>query len=155
MDKIDIEIIKIIQESIPVTLSPFGEIAKQVGISEDEVIDRINEMLKQGVIRRFGAILRHQKAGLTANGMIVWNVPDEQAEEIGNIFARFREVSHCYERPRQKHWHYNLFTMVHGKNKEECKNIAKKLSKVSGIKDYDILFSSKEFKKSSMKYFVE
>ncbi len=155
IDKTDIAIIKIIQESIPVSLTPFKDIAENLNITEDEVIARIREMKKNGVIRRFGAVLRHQKAGLTANGMIVWDVPDEKTEEIGKIFASFKEVSHCYERPRQKHWNYNIFTMVHGKNREECYKIAKKLSQAAGIEDYDILFSSKEFKKSSMKYFTE
>jgi len=155
IDKIDIKIIKIIQENKDVSIDPFAEISEIIGIPEDEVIQRIKKMKEKGVIRRFGAVLRHQKAGLTANGMIVWDVPDEKAEEVGKIFAQFREVSHCYERPRQKHWNYNIFTMVHGKSKEECKKIAEKLAKAADIHKYDILFSTKEFKKSSMKYFTE
>ncbi len=150
-----IELIKIIQESIPISLTPFKDIAVILNISEKEVIDTINKLKQDKVIRRFGAVLRHQKAGITANGMIVWNVPDEKAEEVGNKFAAFKEVSHCYERPRAYKWDYNLYTMVHGKSKEECYKIAEKLSKVSGIKEYKILFSEKEYKKSSMKYFTE
>jgi len=155
IDKVDIELIKIIQDNIPISLTPFKDIAEKLNISEEEVINRIEKMIENKTIRRLGAILKHQKAGITANGMIVWNVPDEKAEEIGNKLAEFREVTHCYERPRQKNWPYNLFTMVHGKNREQCKLIAKKLSEAVNVKDYDILFSIKEFKKSSMKYFVD
>jgi DNA-binding Lrp family transcriptional regulator len=155
IDNIDKSIIKIIQENIPITTTPFKDIANILNISEDEVIKRIERMKENGIIRRFGAVLKHQKAGITANGMIVWNIPDDKVEEIGKKFAGFKEVSHCYERPRIDKWPYNVFTMVHGKNREECIQIAKKLSEISGIKDYNILFSEKEFKKSSMKYFIE
>jgi DNA-binding Lrp family transcriptional regulator len=155
IDNIDKEIIKIIQDNIPISLTPFKDIGKKLSISEEEVIFRINKMIENNVIRRFGAVLKHQKAGIIANGMIVWNVPDELAEEIGYKLAQFKEVTHCYERPRQKNWPYNIFTMVHGRTKEDCIEIAKKLSKEVGIENYDILFSLKEFKKSSMKYFIE
>ncbi len=155
IDKKDIEIIKIIQESLPCSKTPFKDIAEQVNIDENEVLERIRRMKAAGVIRRFGAILRHQRAGITANGMIVWNIPDEKVEEIGKKFASFKEVSHCYERPKNEKWPFNVYTMVHGKSREECYKIAEKLSEISGINDYKILFSEKEFKKSSMKYFVE
>jgi len=154
-NSIKIELIKIIQESIPLSLTPFKDIADKLNITEDEVIKIIKELKEAKTIRRFGAVLRHQKAGITANGMVVWNVPDEKAEEIGKQFAAFKEVSHCYERPRADRWDYNLYTMVHGKNKDECFKIASKLSEISGIHDYKILFSEKEFKKSSMKYFLD
>jgi DNA-binding Lrp family transcriptional regulator len=155
IDKKDIEIIKIIQESVPISKTPFKDIAQKVNISENEVLERIRRMKKDGIIRRFGAILRHQRAGITANGMIVWDIPDDKVETIGKKFASFKEVSHCYERPKSHKWQYNVYTMVHGKSKEECYKIAEKLSQLSGIKNYKILFSEKEFKKSSMKYFVD
>ncbi len=155
IDKTDIEIIKIIQQSIPLTLEPFKSIAEQLNITEDEVLSRIKNMQDKKIIRRFGAVLRHQKAGITANGMIVWNVPDEFVDDIGVKFASFKEVSHCYIRPRTPNWDYNLYTMVHGKDQETCYRIAEKLSSVSGMKNYKILFSEKEFKKSSMKYFLD
>ena len=153
--KVEKDLIKIVQEDIPHSLTPFKDIAEKLNISEDEVIEILKKLKKNGVIRRFGAILRHQKAGLKENGMIVWNVPDDKVEEIGTKFASFKEVTHCYERPRFKGWNYNLYTMVHGKTKEEIENFAKKLSEISEIKDYKILYSVKEFKKSSMKYFLE
>ncbi len=155
IDKKDIEIIKIVQESLPISKTPFRDIAIQLNLSEEEVIERIKNMKEKGVIRRFGAILRHQRAGITANGMIVWDIPDEMVQEIGEKFASFKEVSHCYERPRLEKWPFNVYTMVHGKSKEDCYKIAEKLSSISGIKNYKILFSEKEYKKSSMKYFVD
>ncbi len=155
IDNKDIEIIKIIQESIPLTIKPFKDIAKKVNLTEEEVINRIKNMKKNGIIRRFGAILRHQKAGIRANAMIVWDIPDEKVEEIGKKFASFKEVSHCYERPKMEKWPFNVFTMVHGKSKDDCYKIAETLSQISGIKKYKLLFSEKEFKKSSMKYFLE
>ncbi len=151
----EIKIIKIIQKDLPHSLTPFKEISKKLNISEDEIIEIIKKLKKDNVIRRFGAILYHQRAGIKGNGMIVWNVPDDKVENIGEKFASFKEVTHCYERPRFKNWNYNLYTMVHGKDRKEIENFAKKLSNISGIKDYRILFSIKEFKKSSMEYFLE
>ncbi len=153
--KIEKELIKIVQEDIPHSLTPFKDIGKKLGIPEDEVINTLNFFKQSGIIRRFGAVLRHQKAGLKENGMIVWNIPDEKVEEIGKKFASFKKVTHCYERPRFQGWGYNVYTMVHGRSKEEIESFAKKLSEISGIDDYRILYSIKEFKKSSMKYFIE
>ena len=155
ISKLEKELIKIIQEDIPHSSTPFKEIAEKLNISEDEVITILNNLKNRGVIRRFGAVLRHQKAGLKENGMIVWNIPDDKVEEIGKKFASFKEVTHCYERPRFQGWDYNVYTMVHGKTKEEIENFAKQLSEISAIDDYRILYSIKEFKKSSMKYFLE
>ena len=155
ISKIEKELIKIVQEDIPQSLTPFKDIAEKLNISEKEVITILNNLKDRGMIRRFGAVLRHQKAGLRENGMIVWNIPDEKVEEIGKKFASFKEVTHCYERPRFQGWDYNVYTMVHGKTKEEIESFAKKLSEISGIDDYRILYSIKEFKKSSMKYFIE
>ncbi len=153
--KIEKELIKIIQEDIPHSLIPFKDISQKLNISEEEILTLLKNFKEKGIIRRFGAVLRHQKAGLKENGMIVWNIPDDKVEEIGNKFASFKEVTHCYERPRFKGWNYNVYTMVHGKSKDEIENFARKLSELSGIKDYRILYSLKEFKKSSMKYFLE
>ena len=153
--KLEKELIKIIQEDIPHSLTPFKDIARKLDISEEEVLNIIKNLKGKRIIRRFGAVLRHQKAGLRENGMIVWNIPEEKVMEIGKKFASFKEVTHCYERPRFKNWNYNVYTMVHAKSKHEIESIANKLSDISGISDYRILYSLKEFKKSSMKYFLE
>jgi DNA-binding Lrp family transcriptional regulator len=105
------------------------------------------------VMRRFAAILRHREAGFIANGMIVWNVPTDSVDEIGNRLATFPEVSHCYRRPVYKDWRFNLFSMIHARSLESAKKIALEISKIIGIDDYQILFSTREFKKERVKYF--
>ena len=142
-----------VQDDIPLEPKPFEILAKKAGISEDEFIKKVNEFLDKGYIRRFGAAIRHRKAGITANGMGVWIVPEADRERVGKIMASFKEVSHCYERPRLEGLPYNLFTMIHGRTKEDCYEVAKKISEATSIKNYKLLFSSQEFKKESMVYF--
>jgi len=151
MDKIDLKLLKTIQNGIPIVPEPFKQIAKEVGLSETDVLARLQNMRKEGVIRRFGASIGHRAIGITANAMCTWNVPDEKVEEVGAIMAGFPEVTHCYERPRYPDWKYNLFTMVHSYSREECERIAKDISLATGIKDYSILFSEREFKKTGVR----
>jgi len=151
MDEIDIKILKLIQDGIRIIPEPFGLIAKELELSETQVIERLQEMIKDGVIRRFGASIGHRAIGITANAMCTWNVPDDKVEEVGAIMAGFQEVTHCYERPRYPDWKYNLFTMVHAYSREECEKIAKEISLATGIKDYSILFSEREFKKTGVR----
>lgn len=143
-----------LQGNIPDSLTPFAGIAERMTWQEEKVLERTQGLLKNRVIRRFGAVLRHQKAGFTANAMGVWQVPEERAEEIGKIMASFREVSHCYQRPTLADWPYNLFTMIHARSEEECGDVMVKISQATGIKDYSMLFSLKEIKKSSMQYYT-
>ncbi len=151
MDKIDRLLLKSTQDGIPIVPEPFLEISKEIGIPEDEVITRLESLIKNGVIRRFGASIGHRSIGITANAMCTWNVPDERVEEVGAIMAGFTEVTHCYERPRFPGWKYNLFTMVHAYSREECEKIAEEISIATGIKDYGILFSEREFKKTGVR----
>jgi siroheme decarboxylase len=152
-DELDKKIIGFLQKDIPLEPMPYKILADQLGVSEDEVLNRINEMLKEGVIRRFGATLYHQEAGVKANAMVAWIVPEPEIDKIGPVMAGFREVSHCYHRKPQKDWRYSLFTMIHGESREECHEIARKISERTGVKDYSLLFSEKEFKKTSMEYY--
>ncbi len=142
-----------VQFDIPLIPRPFEKLANEIGVSEGFFIQKVQEFLDKGYIRRFGAALRHRKAGVTANGMGVWKVPEEDRESTGNIMASFKEVTHCYERPSFPGWDYNLFTMIHGKTKEDCFEIAGRISEATGITEYKLLFSSREFKKESMVYF--
>jgi len=151
MDKIDLKLLKTIQDGIPIVSEPFKHIAEEVGLSEKEVLERLDSLGKEGAIRRFGASIGHRAIGITANAMCTWNVPDEKVEEVGAIMAGFPEVTHCYERPRYPDWKYNLFTMVHAYSREECEKIAKEISIATGIKDYSILFSEREFKKTGVR----
>lgn len=151
MDEIDIRLLKSTQDGIPIVDQPFKQIAREIGISEDEVLKRLDNLIKEGVIRRFGASIGHRVIGITANAMCTWNVPEERVEEVGAIMAGFPEVTHCYERPRYPEWKYNLFTMIHAYTRDECEKIAKQISLATGIKDYSILFSEKEFKKTGVR----
>lgn len=151
MDKTDIQLLKLTQDGISIESEPFKKIAGELGISEDEILDRMEKLIQEGVIRRFGASIGHRAIGITANAMCTWNVPDERVEEVGAIMAGFPEVTHCYERPRYPDWEYNLFTMIHAYSREECENIAKQISVETGISGYSILFSEKEFKKTGVR----
>ncbi|GFO98028.1 AsnC family transcriptional regulator [groundwater metagenome] len=151
MNIIDRKLLKFIQDGIPIAPEPFNQTAKELGISEDEVISRLAGMIKEGVIRRFGASIGHRAIGITANAMCTWNVPDDKVEEVGALMAGFAEVTHCYERPRYPGWKYNLFTMIHAYSRDECEKVAKEISIATGIRDYSILFSEREFKKTGVR----
>jgi DNA-binding Lrp family transcriptional regulator len=151
----DIALIQVLQGNLPDSVTPFSILAETLQWSVEEVISCACRLLEAEVIRRFGAVLRHQKAGFVANAMGVWQVDPEQASAVGEIMARFKEVSHCYQRPTLPDWPYNLFTMVHGRTTEDCGDVMKRLSLATGITTYSMLFSTAELKKSSMLYFLE
>jgi len=153
IDHRDKEVISLIQGDLPLHPRPFAVLAERIGITEDELLQRVRDLKKRGVIRRFGATLRHQEAGFRSNAMVAWLVPEERISEAGKIMAGFREVSHCYQRKPQGDWPYNLYTMIHGATRGKCHHIAEKMALAVGIRDYVLLFSEKEFKKTSMAYF--
>jgi DNA-binding Lrp family transcriptional regulator len=153
VDALDKKVIGLIQGDLPLDPKPFAVMAEKIGISEEEFVERVRSLKKRGVIRRFGATLRHQEAGFSSNAMIAWLVPEREVDEAGKIMAQFREVTHCYQRRPQKDWKYNLYTMIHGDNEKECFKIAQRISRETGIEEYILLFSQKEFKKTSMRYF--
>ena len=153
IDELDKKIIGLLQKDLPLDPRPFAVMADQIGITEDKFVERVRVMINKGIIRRFGATLYHQEAGFSSNAMVAWAVPDEKIEETGRAMAEFREVTHCYQRRPQKDWEYNLYTMIHGDNRDECYEIARRMSGDTGIKEYVLLFSVKEFKKTSMRYF--
>jgi DNA-binding Lrp family transcriptional regulator len=153
LDELDKKVISLLQGDLPLDPRPFAAMAKEVGITEEEFVGRVRGLCERGIIRRFGATLRHQEAGYNANAMIAWFVPNDRIDEVGNTLARFREVTHCYQRRPQEDWHYNLYTMVHGSSQDECYRLAERMSRSTGIEEYMLLFSEKEFKKTSMEYF--
>jgi DNA-binding Lrp family transcriptional regulator len=153
IDDLDKKVIGLIQGDLPVEKRPFAILAEKIDITEEEFLHRIINLKKKGALRRFGATLRHQKAGYGSNAMIAWLVPDDRIDEVGKKLAQFREVTHCYQRNPQEDWPYNLFSMVHGNNREQCGDIAERMSQAVDIKDYILLFSETEFKKTSMEYF--
>lgn len=153
LDETDKKIIQLIQRDIPTDARPFARLAERLGLEEEHVIRRIKSLKERGIIRRFGATLRHQEAGFSANAMVAWRVPEERIDEVGEAMSAYREVTHCYQRQSRKDWTYNLYTMVHGDSEEQCYRIAERMSAETGITEYVLLFSEKEFKKTSMEYF--
>jgi DNA-binding Lrp family transcriptional regulator len=149
----DKKLIRQIQGDLPITPTPFEPLARQLALQEKEFLKRIHHLIRRGTIRRFGAILRHQKAGYQGNAMAVWRVPEDQIPRISHAMVSFPAVSHCYLRPSLPQWPYNLYAMVHGRSEKDCRLAVQKISKATGLKDYRLLFSKREHKKSSMRYF--
>jgi DNA-binding Lrp family transcriptional regulator len=149
----DKKLIRQIQGDLPATPTPFEPLARQLGLEEEEFLKQVHNLIRRGMIRRFGAILRHQKAGYQGNAMVVWKVQEDLIPRVSRAMASFPNVSHCYLRPPLPQWPYNLYTMVHGRSERDCCLAAQKISKETGLKDYRLLFSKREHKKSSMRYF--
>jgi siroheme decarboxylase len=152
LSKQEVEIARLIQGDLPLTGHPFKGFEGLTGLTEEEILRSIGDLMKRGIIRKFGAILRHQKAGYTRNAMVIWAVPEDKREVVGNILASFPEITHCYERTPPFEGKYTIFSMVHFRAGEED-DIIRKLSAASGIKDFKVLTSEEEYKKSSMEYF--
>jgi glutamate-1-semialdehyde 2,1-aminomutase len=123
-------------------------------VSQEEVLAWLQEAKAAGWLRRFAAVLHHRQAGYVANGMVAWRVPDDSIESVATFAASLPQVSHCYQRLTYPDWPYNLFTMIHAKSKESCQALAQKISQETGISDYVILVSTKEYKKARPKYFA-
>ncbi|MEW5898108.1 MAG: Lrp/AsnC family transcriptional regulator [Bacillota bacterium] len=155
LNKLDQALVRELQKGLPLVSRPFLAIAQKLRLSEAEVLAKVQEFIDRGIIRRFGAAVRHQDLGYVANAMVVWQVPDERVREAGRIMASFPEVTHCYERVCAPGWPYNLYTVIHGQTEEQCRETAARLAAAAGLTDYLVLFSTAELKKSSMKYFLE
>lgn len=151
----DKEFIRELQKDMPIMDEPFAGAAVRLGIAEAELFEVMKRYEEMGVMRRFAAILRHRQAGFTANGMIVWRVPKDRITEVGSKLGAFPQVSHCYERPTYEDWPYNVFSMIHCKTQQEAREVASVIQRQVGVDDYRILFSSREFKKTRVEYFVE
>jgi siroheme decarboxylase len=149
MDQKDLDLLKIAQDGVELTARPYQVLGDLVGISEEEVMERLRALQEAGIIRRFAATIGHRALGIVANAMIAWKVSPEDMERAGMLFACVEEVTHCYERATCEDWPYNLYTMVHSKSRDDCLEIADQLSQMSGISDYRVLFSDFEYKKTS------
>jgi len=151
----DKEFIRELQKDMEIVDSPFQKAAKSLGMTEDQIFEKLHHYEEIGVMRRYAAILRHREAGFTANGMIVWKVPKGRISEVGDKLGAFPQVSHCYERPVYPDWPYNVFSMIHCKSFEEAGKVAEQIQKQINVDEYKILFSAREFKKTRVEYFVD
>jgi siroheme decarboxylase len=151
----DVATIVATQGPMPVVPEPYAPAAERLGVSQDEVLARLGSLRERGGLRRVAAILYHRRAGFSANGMGVWQVPDAEILETGKRMAAFRGISHCYQRPTYPDWPYSVFTMAHGRSKEECDAILDSIAAATGITERATLYSSTEFKKVRMLYFTD
>ena len=155
MDKIDRQIITSLQEELPLVAEPYKLIADNIGITVEELLERLKKYRGNGQLRKVGGVIRHLKAGYIANALCVWQVPEGCKAQAGEIFSAESAVTHCYERVTRPKWRYNFYTMVQAKTHEECQGIVERLAQRTALKDYRVFFSIKEWKKSSMGYFRE
>ena len=155
-DERDIAVIRSLQGDMPVVAEPYAPAAAELGISEQELLDHLAAMQERGILRRVAAILFHRRAGFSANGMGVWKVPEDQIMDLGPRMAAVRGVSHCYRRPTYRDWPYSVFTMAHGRSKEECDAVLDGVASVCGLggDDRATLYSSTEYKKVRLHYFT-
>jgi len=155
LSELDIAVIRATQGPMAVVPEPFAAPAAELGIGQDELLEQLESMRERRALRRVAAILFHRRAGFSANGMGVWRVPEERIVELGPRMASFRGISHCYQRPTYPDWPYSVFTMAHGRSKEECDAILDSIAEDTGIEDRRTLYSSTEFKKCRLRYFTD
>jgi len=155
LSDLDLAVIRALQGDMPVVSEPYAPAAAELGISQGALLEHLGSMKDRKALRRVAAILFHRRAGFSANGMGVWNVPEDRIMEIAPLMASFRGISHCYQRPTYEDWPYSVFTMAHGRSKDECDAILDSIAEESGIEDRRTLYSSTEFKKIRLLYFTD
>lgn len=155
LSSLDIKIIRSVQEDLPLVVEPYKEIARKLGITENELLNKLKEFSNNGIIRRYGTILNHKNVGFKANAMVVWIIPERRIDDVSKIMILCPQISHCYQRPTFLGWPYNIFTMIHAQSKQECEKVVKEIAENISINDYTMLYSTRELKKVSMRYFIE
>jgi DNA-binding Lrp family transcriptional regulator len=152
LDRIDEVLLSKLAQGLPLIARPFGDIAVEMGISSDEVLMRLRKLKQVGVVRRFGATIKPNDVGLMANAVVAWNVPADRVDEVGQFFASFREVTHCYERAAvQGRWEYSLYIVMHARERQVIEQMTKSLAKAIGIQDFVILYSKRDLKNRVVK----
>ncbi len=147
--------IREMQEDLPLIQRPFDSIADRLGLSVQEMFALGRDFQERRIMRRYSAVLHHRRSGFRANAMIVWKVPQERSEEVGLLMAAHNAVTHCYERPTFPDWPYTHFTMVHATTPEGCEQFNQEISDATGITDRLVLYSTREYKKTRVRYFVK
>ncbi len=150
----EVEVVRELQEDMPLEQRPFESMAGRLGISQPELFAAAESLKQRGIMRRYSAVLHHRRAGFKSNAMVVWKVPEERSIEVGNLMAKSPWVTHCYERPTFPDWKYTHFTMIHATSKDKCEEVASQISEQTAIDDYMLLYSTREYKKTRVRYFV-
>lgn len=148
----DKRVLNALQQDLPLVHLPFTTIADSAGLKVEDLLTQCSSLLERGVLRRYSASINHRNAGYRANAMVCWLTPQGMVEKAGNQMSDVRQVSHCYERKTYERWPYNLYSMLHARSRELCNEIIKELSLRTGLKNYLVLFSTREFKKTRIKY---
>ncbi|MDP3041339.1 MAG: Lrp/AsnC family transcriptional regulator [Candidatus Omnitrophota bacterium] len=150
--KLDKSIISLISQDIPYVKEPFKALSLKLGIRQGVLLKRLKYYKDNNFLRKFCVSLNHRKIDYWHNAMVVWNIPEEFVDKVGSLMAAFAQVTHCYQREKASDWNYNLYSMIHGRTKKECLDVVKCICKKIGCKDYRVLFSSEEYKKTAAKY---
>jgi DNA-binding Lrp family transcriptional regulator len=151
----DLAVIRATQGPMEATAQPFARAAADLGMPVTDLLEHLEGMRERRALRRVAAILFHRRAGFSANGMGVWKVPEDRILELGPRMSSYRGISHCYQRPTYPDWPYSVFTMAHGRSKEECDAILDSIAADTGIEERRTLYSSTEFKKIRLRYFTD
>lgn len=151
----DVRAIRVLQQDLRITLTPYEDWAQDLVCSVEELLAKARSLKERRLMRRFSAVLRHRAAGYDANSMVVWVVPEERIESAGATMATYQAVSHCYQRPTFPDWPYSVFTMIHGRSRDACQQVVEMISEETGLDECAVLWSTKEYKKSRVRYFAE
>ena len=151
----DKRIVKALQEDFPLCAEPYKILAARADMTEEEFLQRVKELVAEKKIRKMGAVLRHREVGFNANALCAWQVPPDKLDAVAQVMSSCAAVSHCYDRTPAPNWQFNLYTMIHAKTRDECEQIIDELANVTGITNYKILYTKREWKKTGMKYFCE
>ncbi len=149
LTSLDRKIIRVISQELPLEEHPFKSLASKIGIEEEKLLERVRFYKKNGILRKYAVALNHLKIGFRYNAMAAWNIPAKYVQKAGRIMTSFSQVSHCYERQNSGDWNYNLYSMIHARSKKGCLEVAKAIAKKTTCNDYQLLFSTYEYKKSA------
>jgi DNA-binding Lrp family transcriptional regulator len=155
LSDLELAAIRVVQEDLPLVERPFAAEGELIGCDEATVLELLQSFKERKLMRRFAAVMNHRSAGYKANAMGVWAVPEAQLDEVAPLMAGFAHVSHCYRRPTYDDWPYSVFTMVHGHNARDCEDTIAAIREETGVDDYALLWSVKEYKKVRVRYFTD
>ncbi|MDA1278689.1 MAG: AsnC family transcriptional regulator [Chloroflexi bacterium] len=150
-----VDYIRVMQEDLEPVSRPFDSMAEQLGMSVEQLFEKAAELTRRKIMRRYSAVLHHRRAGFSSNAMIVWKVPEDRAQQVGDIMAQHPAVTHCYQRPTYDDWPYSHFTMVHGTTEDECEQFGREIAEATGMDERQLVYSRREYKKTRVRYFVE
>lgn len=151
MDEIDLKLLAAMEKGIALSTEPFNEIAQQLGITQQEVITRLSKLKQEGVIRRFGASIKPNNVGFSANALVAWKTPEKRVAEVGDYLSKFPDISHCYQRKAvDGRWEYNLYTVIHAPEREGIQRMVNQISLETGINEYKILYSARDLKRANV-----